>query len=274
MCAVNWAAQQNANSLCSPHAHVIVLDLDLDFFVHPTPFGWDTDAGKRASGAQFSVSPKREVREFLENRLGLSKERPVRASEASTHDGAFWYWRDEIASGRLVPPFEVVHVDNHSDLGMGDAGWLHLTTDVMRRELAERANPLRDEVTEGNYLAFAIAAGWISTVRYVAPACRFAADGVYRHEDRMHSYFLDSNPDSGELALPMNAAWSPFSFVDPKVLGRGPTIRFETLSAESFTAPGTFDSAFLAHSPQYTPKKADALLPLLREYLSMAADVV
>lgn len=248
---------------------MIVLDLDLDFFVHPTPRGWDTDAGKRPSGSRFAVSPKREVRDFLERHLRLSKKQPPRANEASTHDGAFWYWRDEIAAGRLVPPFDVVHVDNHADLGMGDPGWLYITTDIMHRELGDRANPSPEKVTEGNYLAFAIAAGWVASVKYVAPACRFGADGIYRHEDRMHRYFVNEDPDSGELALPINATLSSLNFVTPKVLGRGPTIRFETLAAESYAATSTFDSAFLAHSPRYAPKKADALLPLIREYLSL-----
>lgn len=246
---------------------MLILDLDLDFFVEPTPTGYDTEVGKRADRKRFKVAPMTDVRIFLERNLGLSQSAPLIGCEAVTHEAAFWYWREEIYAGRLIPPLHVVHVDNHADLGMGDAGWLYLTTELMPLPLQQRTNPSSKHLSEGNYLAFAIAAGWIGQVTYVAPSCRFSDNGIYRREDRIAEYFVDRNPASGLLSLPTySKEFSPGSY-PPPVLGHDPPIPFLTISADSYRAEGRFAAAFLAHSPRYTPRSADKLLPLVRKYL-------
>jgi len=62
----------------------------------------------------------------LEKRCGLSALTPLPGCEADEHVEAFGVWREWLRTGILSAPFEVVHVDAHSDLGSG-WGTIHVT---------------------------------------------------------------------------------------------------------------------------------------------------
>lgn len=245
-----------------------VLDLDLDFFVSPTPVGWDTEPGERLDGERFRVWAPDAVTQFLEEGLGLSTTARVPARVASTHDVAFETWKASVAAGQLIAPFDVVHVDNHADLGMGDAGWHYLTTELLHQDPSTWTDPRRGAVEEGNYLTFAIAAGWVRSVLYVAPPCRFAEDGQYRREDRIAAYFREGDPDSGVLALPVYARGAA-AMGRLKPERHLPAIPFVTRHAGEVRITEPFDAAFVAQSPRYTPATADALLPVIERYLAL-----
>jgi hypothetical protein len=62
--------------------------------------------------------------DFLQARCGLTGRLPGFVVE--DHGELFERWRDAIDAGTLQSPFHVTHVDAHADLGMGDAGFMHL----------------------------------------------------------------------------------------------------------------------------------------------------
>jgi hypothetical protein len=152
---------------------------------------------------------------------------------------------------------------------MGDVGWQYLTTDLLHQPVSARAEAARNQVTEGNYLAFAVVAGWIRSITYVAPSCRFAEDGVYRRDDRIARYFVGDNPESGTLSLPLHPQGSGAEVINREPLRRDTPVSFRTINALDFTASSRFDSAFLARSPRYTPIEADQLHPVVRRYLAL-----
>ena len=97
-----------------------ILDLDMDFFL--------TDAcplarlGERPDERCAQPYPDDEVVRFLEQQCGLSREHPVPGAIFDTHDKALDFWQARIGEGTLRAPFEVAHVDTHSDLAFGPPG--------------------------------------------------------------------------------------------------------------------------------------------------------
>ncbi|MFR7610904.1 MAG: hypothetical protein ACLUZ4_09185 [Christensenellaceae bacterium] len=114
-----------------------VLDIDLDFFLadccEPAPVGARPDA------AGHEPWQAEKVREFLEKNCGLNTERKIPGRVFETHDGALQFWQDLIAAGQLSVPFEVTHIDAHSDLGIGRPGPGFVLNSVLPISPAERA---------------------------------------------------------------------------------------------------------------------------------------
>ena len=61
--------------------------------------------------------------------------------------------------GLLTPPFHVTHVDAHADLGLGDAGYVYLLTELLLEDPRDRWWPRTGTtgLNDANHLAFAIA---------------------------------------------------------------------------------------------------------------------
>ena len=72
------------------------------------------------------VWTEREVRDFLENNLGLSKGNKIRGRVVAGHNESLFFWRELIEKGELTTPFDVIHVDSHADLGLGYRSWAHI----------------------------------------------------------------------------------------------------------------------------------------------------
>jgi hypothetical protein len=145
-----------------------VLDIDLDFFLDDV--AWFRGEAERLEDHDYKPWSDQEVISFIEDQCGLSRSRPVPGRIVVNHDEAFLYWRELVQSNRLTTPFEVVHVDAHSDLGLGDAGYLHLMSEVLNWDLSERQYPTFDVMNGcgmGNYLAFAIACRWLTQLVFV-----------------------------------------------------------------------------------------------------------
>ena len=146
-----------------------VLDIDLDFFLadccEPAP------AGARPDAAGHEPWQAEKVREFLEKNCGLNTERKIPGRVFETHDGALQFWQELIAAGQLSVPFEVTHIDAHSDLGIGRPGPGFVLNSVLPLSPAERADIKRyyemKQLDEANYLLFALAFRWISRLENV-----------------------------------------------------------------------------------------------------------
>ena len=146
-----------------------VLDLDMDFFL--------TDAcplaplGKRPPEDCAEPYSDEQVIRFLEMQCGLSRAHPVPGMIFDTHDKALDFWLARMQCGELSAPFDVVHVDTHSDLAFGPPGTDFVLKAVLTRRPDARAAlgayRAGRKLDEANYLLFALAFRWISRLTYV-----------------------------------------------------------------------------------------------------------
>ena len=120
-----------------------VLDLDLDIFVNPL-VEFCKESEDRADSGQFSLAPFEFIMDSLDRRLKLSDDEEAPGDCLVYHSEVYYRWRSLVQSGRLKVPFEVVHVDGHADLGMGDASYVYLF-----EEWIYEANKMKNPKTPG-----------------------------------------------------------------------------------------------------------------------------
>ena len=106
-----------------------VLDLDMDFFL--TGVCELAPRGARPSLREARPWAEADVRAFLEENCGLSRQNPIPGRVFETHDGALFLWKEWLEAGRLSAPFHVTHVDAHSDLGIGRPGPAYVLETVL-----------------------------------------------------------------------------------------------------------------------------------------------
>ena len=234
-----------------------VLDLDLDFFL--------TDccplAPKGCRPASGAAKPWDEtaVVDYLERNLGLDAAHPIPGIITETHDGAIGFWKDRMNRGLLSKPFSVVHIDAHADLGIGKPG-----PGVVLNGVLGVHPDLRDDCTryyanrqldEANYLLFALAFRWIDELTLVRdpfsrpdlpPFCEKAGDGYRPIRLRSFVSELFEGQYGREPEIPLTVFEDPFAYV----------------------ADEPFACMNLAHSPRYVPKEADALVPIIKRYMT------
>lgn len=94
--------------------------------------------------------------------------RPQAGAHFETHDQALTFWEEQIAAGRLTAPFDVTHVDAHSDLGIGYPGPNFVLFNVLSMPVPKRldytAFYAQKKLDEANYLLFALAMRRISSL--------------------------------------------------------------------------------------------------------------
>lgn len=235
-----------------------VLDFDLDFFL--------ADCcelalpGERPELLGHEPWSEEKVRDFLEKNCGLNKNKRLPGRVFETHDLALLFWEELIQNGKLTLPFDVTHVDAHSDLGIGKPGPAFVLNSVLPLETAKRVDIERyyamQQLDEANYLLFAIAFRWISSLENVRnpksrrdiPEFAFmdAAKGSYSHIKLSSFVSRLYERQNGEEPL------VPFTVFDD----------WREYSGEGF------DYVSVAVSPRYSPKEADKLLPIIAEYIS------
>ena len=105
-----------------------VLDLDMDYFMkYVATFIGESETDRLPEDDYGDyVWTEREVRDFLENNLGLSKGNKIRGRVVAGHNESLFFWRELIEKGELTTPFDVIHVDSHADLGLGYRSWAHI----------------------------------------------------------------------------------------------------------------------------------------------------
>ena len=146
-----------------------VLDLDLDFFLSDCcPLA---ERGARPSASNATPWTEDAVCTYLEQNLGLRADRPIPGVVVETHDGALAFWKRQMRIGMLSRPFSVVHVDAHSDLGIGRPGPGFVLNNVLGIPPSERDDLNRyyaqKQLDEANYLLFALAFRWIDRLTLV-----------------------------------------------------------------------------------------------------------
>ena len=93
-----------------------VLNIDLDFFLND--IAYFSHDKIRLSSDEYRPWSEIELRFFLEHNCGLSQ--PIPGKIIVHHHDAFPFWRSLIEKNQLNYPFELVHIDGHADLGLGD----------------------------------------------------------------------------------------------------------------------------------------------------------
>lgn len=230
-----------------------VLDLDMDFFLSdPCPLA---PLGQRPDESCAKVWRDEDVVRFLEEQCGLSTEHPVPGAIFDTHDKALDFWAARVADGRLATPFEVVHVDTHSDLAFGPPGTNFVLNVVLSRLPSQRAAiaAYRSavELDEANYLLFALAFRWIDRLSYVR--------SPKSHQD-IPKHLLDGE---GNIHLR--------SFISQMMEGRNgkePVIPFDVYDDyRTFERKG-YDFVTMAQSPRYAPQSADRIMEIVSRYIA------
>ena len=229
-----------------------VLDLDMDFFLTaPCPLA---ALGERPQEGCARAYSDEEVIRFLEEQCGLSRERPVPGAIFDTHDKALDFWQARMAEGLLHAPFEVVHVDTHSDLAFGPPGTGYVMNVVLSRMPQKRADietyRKGKELDEANYLLFALAFRWISRLSYVR--------NPKSHQD-IPQQLLDAQ---GNIHLR-----SFISSMMEGANGKEPVVEFNVYDDYRTFSQKGYDFVTMAQSPRYAPASADRIMELLRPYI-------
>jgi hypothetical protein len=262
---------------------VRILDLDLDFFLHGVETWKDPD-GERLNAEEYPPWQMDDALSFLRESCLLDCSRPGFVFEH--HSDLFYRWGEAIQAGVLTPPFELVHVDAHADLGLGDAAYSYLMTDLVFSPVEQRYPILvsrrprsrgglhqlgSTDLGDGNWLAFAIACGWIASLTYV---------------------YNRKWPEPGDLLRPLmegfDAGADQIELVGvgrselDKLIGfragtvvierRDPPVPFTAVPWPDFQAPEPFEVVCLTRSPGYTPPEADPIFDAIRaEFIDESA---
>ena len=229
-----------------------VLDLDMDFFLSgPCPLA---ALGERPDESCAEVWSEEAVVRFLEEQCGLSADHPVPGAIFDTHDKALDFWAARLEDGSLTAPFEVVHVDTHSDLAFGPPGTGYVLNVVLSRLPQQRPqiHLYREavELDEANYLLFALAMRWISRLAYVR--------NPKSHQD-IPRQLLDGD---GNIHLR--------SFVSAMMEGKNgkePVIPFDVYDDYTQFRQTGYDFVTMAQSPRYAPESADRIMEIVRRYI-------
>ena len=229
-----------------------LLDLDLDFFLNKNAYYSGCSDGRL--GSKYTPWSVSKVQHFLEDRCGLSTDTPVQGRTVGSHDEVLNFWRTLIESGGLRIPFEVIHIDAHPDLWVG--GGLYLISEFLHVD-SERGLAMveKKHVHSGNYLTFAIAWGWVSSLVWI-PLCKQVKDPPKWDADA-RSVLIQLKKREGES--------SPIR--DLSRIDRERSIPFKILPWQKFRTSETFDYIALSRSPNFTPPESDRLITVVEGYM-------
>lgn len=261
-----------------------ILDLDMDYFmteIANTPFSCEERLDEEYYGD--SVWTEEKVRQFLEHNLGLSKNKKIPGRIVSGHDEALFFWEELINRKRLSDPFDVVHVDSHADLGLGDASWSFLQSMFLALPIEARRKIHEYEfcdkikgISIGDYLLWAVAYQMISSITYCANPNGDKNDYVWDTLKDFHEEFIWDKPVKNFIQLKYNKnmempRYDSSDAYKKKYLDgaiRDPEVELLIIpTIEDVRFAGDFDYAVMAQSPNYTPASADFIMDIFREYI-------
>ena len=261
-----------------------VLDLDMDYFmteIASTPFSCEERLDEEYYGD--SVWTEEEVRQFLEQNLGLSKNHKIQGRIVTGHNETLIFWKELINSKMLSDPFDVVHVDSHADLGLGDASWSFLQSEFLtlpidsRRKINEYefCNKIKG-ISIGDYLLWAVAYRMVSSITYCANPNGDKNDCVLDTLKDFHEEYIWDKPVKNFIQLKYNKMMempkydSSDAYKKRYIEGaiKDPVVELLIIpTIEDVKFDGDFDYVVMAQSPNYTPASADFILDIFREYI-------
>jgi hypothetical protein len=222
------------------------LDIDLDFFLNKNAYHSGHESGRL--GSEYLPWSGYRVKRFLEGRCGLSTTSPVPGKVVEHHDEVLGIWQALIESGKLKTPFEAVHIDAHPDLWVG--GGIYLTPGRLHIEAERELTILKTKpIHPGNYLTFALAYGWISSLTWIP---------LVKHGEEVPAWDADARAIT--------------QFYKEETPERGPTengggIPFKIVPWDIYKTNEPFDYAALSKSPAFTPLESDRLVQVIQKYM-------
>lgn len=261
-----------------------ILDLDMDYFmtdIANVPYSCKERLDEWNYGA--SVWDENEVRRFLEQNLGLSKKHKIHGRIVSGHNEALFFWEELLKRKKLSDPFDVVHVDSHADLGLGDTSsdflqgdFLTLPVETRRRISAYEFDGKIQEISIGDYLLWAVAYRMVSSITYCANPNGDKNDYIWDTLKDFCEEQIWDKPVKNFIQLKYNKnmempdydcsveykkKYLDGAIKDPEV----PFLIIPTIEDVRFN--GDFDYIVMAQSPNYTPASADFIIDIVREYI-------
>ena len=238
-----------------------VLDIDLDFFLDRILYADDEPRG-RPSDQDYQVDSTRVVLDYLRNHCGLTE--PLPGAACKHHCEVWFHWRRMLKSGELRAPFEVIHVDAHADMGLGNNSCLYIAEELLAQPVAKRRPPTGREnwhVSDCNFIAYALACRWIGKLTYVTHP--------NWQDDIQWLHMKDFSTTSGSVQM---KRFEPGfterlnDYLDVKRLPfeAEPDIPLTVVSRPDFQADMPPDFVFISQSPNYTPRTADVLFERIK----------
>jgi len=232
-----------------------MLDIDMDFFqsgIHC----WENDKDSFLVDDMISVWSDEDIIYFLENGCGLNKNDRIKGRIVKHHVEAYSFWSELVDKDREITPFEVTHIDAHSDLGYSmSIPFDKFIKSLNKQEAQEQLNKGtmfigREElINSGNYLLAAIIMGWIDKVKYVFHPDLDYLD-VFGH--------IVENIEPNKLFK--------FNFCD---YIKKKDIYLELVSPTSFCNDEKYDYAIIALSPPYVKEEMKEKIDILKEYIDI-----
>lgn len=239
-----------------------VLDIDLDFFLDRI-FNSDREPRGRLDPRAYRVDPTEVALSWLSDQCAVSLDRPTPGSAHEHHVDVWFEWRRMIRNGTLRTPFEVIHVDAHADMGLGNNSCLYIAEELLAQPVDRRRVPVgRDTwcVRDNNFIAYALACRWIGRLTYVThPDCQDDVQWLHMKDFDTRSGFVQMKQFQPGFAEGLD------HFLDVKKLPfkPEPEIPMDMIGRADYRADRAPDFIFVSRSPNYTPATADPLFEAL-----------
>lgn len=263
-----------------------VLDLDMDYFMDRFALDIPDSKTERLSEDEFGkyVWSKQRVRSFLEDNLGLSKDRKIKGRIVKDHNGALFFWQELKDAKMLRTPFDVIHIDSHGDLGVGYSSVTYIMDELLQYPVEERCRHTKykdcfgkwNDVGIGDYLLYAIAFRWINRLTYCVNPNGDKNDYLWESLKDFKENLVWNKPVENVIQLVSNPDMDfPFYNTDVQIKQeflkgalKEPEVPFLIIpTIEDVKYEGDFDFVVMAQSPNYTPASADFIMDVIREYI-------
>ena len=121
-----------------------ILDIDLDFFLDIPAYMLNVASEERLDENEHHPWQEIEVISFLENQCKLSPNRKIIGKFFTNHIEVFYFLRSlqEINNYQLL--FNIDHIDAHADLGLGDASYEYICTDLLKYDVKYSYKNIRE----------------------------------------------------------------------------------------------------------------------------------
>tara|TARA_Y100001934_G_scaffold45195_1_gene54682 strand:- start:16846 stop:17598 length:753 start_codon:yes stop_codon:yes gene_type:complete len=243
-----------------------VLDIDLDFFLDEILYATD-EPTRRPREQDYQVDSMEMALDFLQTQCGLDEKQPIPGFTCRQHKEVFFHWRRMLRKGTLKAPFEVIHIDAHADMGLGNNSCLYIAEDLLKEPAGRRRVPTGPESWElgdCNFIAYALACRWIGRLTYVThPRWKDDIQWLHMKDFSTTSGFVQMKRFNPGFADDL----SDFRDVKKLPFEAEPDIPLDITPRSEFRLGSRPDFLFISRSPNYTPASADRLFDRMKRFI-------
>lgn len=245
-----------------------ILDIDMDFFLDDVAHFKSFD-GERLNDEDYKPWSVEAVKDYLENNCGLNRFSKVKGAIFTEHIGVFHVLRELVDKKLVHLPFDIIHIDAHADLGLGDSAWHYIYSTLLSFKKEERLNIIIDnliknkfgKVSSGNYLLYMIALEWINNLTYVPHPSELG-------DDYPQLIMKEFNDSCNIIQLKNYNCNISFHDLKRKEFEPQYEVPFNVVRKYTdFKNVHPFDYVFFSQSISYTPASADILLDVFKNYI-------